>query len=186
MPTLTATNLVNPPRKSGPPPDLWAALKLLFCFWEQRTGESAPTPGWFLVEAFSAMQQRNYGPSAIQDFLQSLLGPSYSDATSMETYYMTVVFAMLLKGVYSDQLEGAGAAAGTCRWCLIHWGIREGRDQIDHVTKRWWNRVLEVWRGLPAGQGPNEIYENGHRLLDVMRIRGPKLVKKIQGILRNE
>jgi hypothetical protein len=178
--TVTPTKIANPPRKSGPPPDLALALEFLFLLWEQRNGEPAPTPGWFLLEAFSALQTRNFKPSPpLQHFLQSFLGPAYCGAEAVETYYLVVAFAMIVKGVYTDQL-----AMGTCRWCLMQWGIRERRDAIDQVTEKWRRRVLEVWSTMPAGQGPNEFYERGFRLLDVMRFKGPTLVKKIQGILR--
>ncbi len=184
MPTLTVSKkIISPPRKSGPPPDLALALEFLFFLWEQQTGETTPTPAWFLLEAFSAMQKRDYKPSIpIQHFLQSFLGPAYCGADAVETYYLVVVFAMVVKGVYMEQDKDGGL--GTCRWCLMQWGIRQERDAIDQGTERWRRRVLEVWDTLPAGQGPNELYEKGHRLLDVLRSRGPKLVKKIQEILR--
>jgi hypothetical protein len=182
MPTLIATPTKEiAPRKSGPPPDLSAALELLFFLWEQHSGESAPTPAWFLMEAFSALQQRNFKASPpLQHFLQSLLGPSYCGAEAVETYYITVLFAAILRTVYTEDV----GSMGICRWCLMHWGVREGRDEIERQALKWRRRVLEVWSTLPAGQGPNEMYERGHRLLEVMRLRGPKLAKKIREMFR--
>ena len=178
MPTLTATATATVAKPSRKGPDLSAAIELLFFLWEQQTQESPPTPAWFLAEAF-ASQQRNFKPSQPQSFLQSLLGSAYCGAEAVETYYLVVVYALILKGVYTEQ-----DCMALARWCLMHWGIREGRDQIEHVTMKWKRRVLEVWRELPVGQGPNEVYERGHRLLDVQRCRGPKLTKKIQHLLR--
>jgi hypothetical protein len=189
MPTLTVTakpiqqervrGLQGVPEFAG----IQAALELLFALWEQRTREIPPTPEWFLHEAFASQQMRNYQPSKpLQHFLQSLLGPSYCGAESVITYYMVVVFATTLKQMYMgpDAQEEWGR---DCRKCLIFWGIREGREEMEVEARKWQRRVLDTWATMPGqSQGPNEVYERGFRLLDTMIARGPRLVKKTKGL----
>jgi hypothetical protein len=193
MPSLTLTNspkkesvVVGKPPKIGIPPDLQSALELLFFLEEQRTGKVAPTPAWFLAEAFAAQQYRNFkATDALQHFLQGLLGSAYAGSAAMETYYATVVFALCMKDLYS----GDTSIFRRCEWCLGQWGIREGRKDVIDITEAWVKCTnakakTSTTSNAPHETGnPNIVYERGRILLEVMQKRGSKLVKKVQSIL---
>jgi hypothetical protein len=191
MPSLTLTNslkkesvAVGKPPKIGIPPDLQSALELLFFLEEQRTGKVAPTPAWFLAEAFAAQQYRNFkATDALQHFLHGLLGSAYSGSAAMETYYATVVFAMCLKDLYSGDTNGN--VLRRCEWCLGQWGIRDGRKDVVDVTEAWLRRTkAKATSNIPESTGnPNIVYEKGRTLLEIMQKRGSKLVKRVQSIL---
>ncbi len=180
---------VGKPPKIGIPPDLQSALELLFFLEEQRTGKVAPTPAWFLAEAFAAQQYRNFkATDTLQHFLHALLGSAYSGSAAMETYYATVVFALCLKDHYSGETNGGGSIFRRCEWCLGQWGIREGRKDVVDVTEAWFRRTkgmaTATTSNIPESTGnPNIVYERGRLLLEVMQKRGSKLAKRVQSIL---
>jgi hypothetical protein len=197
MPCLTAAIVtkkdnVSTPKcistpKSGIPPDLLSALELLFFLEEQRTGAVAPTPAWFLAEAFASQQQRNFKATpALQNFLHGLLGPSYQGAAAISTYYVTCVMALVLKAV--GDVESWRTVGTRCEWCLMHWGVRT-REAYIRCTEAWIVRTMEKWKGTVGTVGnsgnPNgatHLLQQGHEIVGILQKRAAKLGRLVETI----
>jgi hypothetical protein len=179
----TAKSISSPKPSPVIPPDLVSALELLFFVEEQRTGQVAPTPVWFLTEAFASQQQRNFKATpALQHFLHGLLGPAYQGAAALSTYYIPCVMALVLKAVGDGDWRMVGAR---CEWCLMYWGVRD-REVALHCTEAWIGRTMGKWRMRVGNVGntgnPNigaVLLEQGADLVQFMQKRGAKLAKHI-------
>ncbi len=170
-------------RTGGIPPDVLSALEILFLMVESITGEISPTPMAFLCEAFQAMQYKQFKSTpAIQNFLQRLLGPSYMGDSHFTTYYLPILFASAVEGLFVGMLGGQDVAGrkmeGRCRWCLRIWGIRD-TTEILRETAQWYARTLARMPVLPT-DSPNVLYEKGVVVLKFLQKRGLKMHIKIK------
>lgn len=162
------------------PPDLVSALELLFFLEEVRTGQVPPTPAWFLAEAFASQQYRAFKPTELQNFLQGLLGPAYSGAESIMTYYAVVAMALFAKAVLSKDIAAWQQVRHRCEGCLMYWGVRS-RQEYMAATEGWMRRTHAEWERESVGNGGNpNVSDRGSALLYLLRTRVGKLVKKLQ------
>lgn len=168
----------KPSPKLAIPPDLQSAIELLFFLEERRTGKISPTPAWFFAEAFASQQYQHFQEtSALQQFLQTLLGSAYAGPMCISTYYVTVVFALCVKSamypVQDEKRIGMEKETGSrfyalCEWCLMQWGVRVGREIYIRVTDVW---VLS----LSHDNDNNNNTMEEQPLLRKMRRRGTRL-----------
>ncbi len=179
---LGNTSTHSNPGRTGFPPELFAAVELLFFTLGRTRGVVGISAELFFAEAFAAMHRRDYAPSAhVQHFLQTLLSPgAYAGPKALSTYYGTVVGALVFARVVCG--SGCGSSVATlCRWCLTHWGIpRDVRDALELPTRRFIRRLTDDKNGCLATE-PNPSLAMCGKWIEHFQ----KRVKKIGQIVNN-